>query len=92
MTSPFVTIDTVADYFNVSKSTIRNWVKSGVIPTGTYIRLGNTFRFKLDDIESHLTTSSNVVQIKEEPETIRDLFDEWDEDEDKPTVDPDEDM
>lgn len=43
--SPFVTIENLAQYFCVSVSTIRAWVRQGYIPENTYIKLGNTYRF-----------------------------------------------
>ena len=43
--SPFVTIETLAQYFSVSVSTIRAWVRQGYIPDDTFIKLGNTYRF-----------------------------------------------
>ena len=38
--SPFVTIENLAQYFHVSVSTIRSWVRQGHIPETTYIGLG----------------------------------------------------
>lgn len=43
--SPFVTIENLSQYFCVSVSTIRAWVRQGYIPENTYIKLGNTYRF-----------------------------------------------
>jgi excisionase family DNA binding protein len=53
--SPFVTIENLAQYFHVSVSTIRSWVRQGHIPETTYIGLGNTYRFNRDAVASALT-------------------------------------
>lgn len=61
MATEYVTIRDVASCFNVSVSTIRNWVKAGTIPASTYIKAGETYRFNLGKIEEALlnTSSSN---------------------------------
>lgn len=53
--SPFVTIEQLAQYFRVSVSTIRAWVRQGHIPETTYIGLGNTYRFNRDAVAAALT-------------------------------------
>ena len=58
--TPYVNIGTVADYFQVSVSTIRKWVHSGEIPTNTYIKVGEVYRFRLKDIEAALTAAANT--------------------------------
>jgi len=50
MTGPFVPIEEVAKHFTVSVSTIRAWVRQGHIPKNTYIKVGNTYRFAVDDV------------------------------------------
>lgn len=52
--SPFVTIESLAQYFCVSVSTIRAWVRQGHIPENTYIKLGNTYRFNRAAVEQAL--------------------------------------
>jgi excisionase family DNA binding protein len=52
--SPFVTIESLAQYFCVSVSTIRAWVRQGHIPENTYIKLGNTYRFNREAVEHAL--------------------------------------
>lgn len=52
--SPFVTIESLAQYFCVSVSTIRAWVRQGHIPENTYIKLGNTYRFNRAAVEHAL--------------------------------------
>jgi predicted site-specific integrase-resolvase len=54
MNQEYVAIESVADKFSVSISTVRSWIKKGFIPRDSYIKAGNTYRFKLDEIESSL--------------------------------------
>ena len=46
----YVPIEDVAKYFSVSISTIRAWVRQNQIPKDTYIKIGNTYRFCVDDV------------------------------------------
>ena len=62
MMSEYVTINAVAKKFDVSISTVRVWLRKNYIPRNTYIKVGNTYRFKLDEIEHHFKGNS-------EPET-----------------------
>lgn len=63
--SPFVTIESLAQYFCVSVSTIRAWVRQGHIPENTYIKLGNTYRFNREAVEHALMS----MQKDEDPST-----------------------
>ena len=63
---PFVSINAVAKHFAISKSTIRSWVRTGRIPSDTYFKLGNTYRFRLGAItdallNQELATNEDVV-------------------------------
>lgn len=51
----YVPIEEVAKYFTISVSTIRAWVRQGYIPKHTYIKVGNTYRFRLEAVVEHLT-------------------------------------
>ncbi len=51
---PFVPINKVAEHFSVSISTIRLWVRMGRIPKTSYIKIGNTYRFKLSEVSAAL--------------------------------------
>lgn len=51
----YVPIEDVAKYLTVSVSTVRAWVRQGHIPKTTYIKVGNTYRFRLDAVVEHLT-------------------------------------
>jgi len=55
MNGPFVPIEALAKHFSVSVSTIRAWVRQVHIPKDTYIKVGNTYRFSIDDVSVALT-------------------------------------
>ena len=61
MDSPkYVPIEDVAKYFSVSISTIRAWVRQNQIPKDTYIKIGNTYRFCVDDVANALTKTKDT--------------------------------
>jgi len=53
--TPYVPIEDIAKYLSVSVSTVRAWVRQGYIPKSTYIKVGNTYRFRLSAVVDHLT-------------------------------------
>lgn len=57
-----VPIEDVAKHFTVSISTVRAWVRQGLIPKETYIRIGNTYRFSIPKILEAVTKN-----LTEEP-------------------------
>jgi excisionase family DNA binding protein len=67
--SPFVTIENLAQYFCVSVSTIRAWVRQGHIPENTYIKLGNTYRFNRDAVAEALT-GMRKDDVEQEDNTV----------------------
>lgn len=54
---PLVPIEDMAKHINVSVSTIRNWVRTGVIPAHTYLKFGNVYRFNIPDVVTALTSA-----------------------------------
>jgi excisionase family DNA binding protein len=64
MAATYAPIKEVADYFKVSVSTIRNWIRQGLIPEDTYIKIGETYRFNLGLVENALlrTKTENVME------------------------------
>tara|TARA_R100000654_G_scaffold71407_1_gene102292 strand:+ start:412 stop:666 length:255 start_codon:yes stop_codon:yes gene_type:complete len=63
----YVPIEDVAKYFSVSISTIRAWVRQNQIPKDTYIKVGNTYRFCVDDVADALTkTKDPEEEVREE--------------------------
>lgn len=65
MTEPFVPIEDLAKHFTVSISTVRAWVRQGLIPKETYIKVGNTYRFSVSKVVEALTSAP-----KDEPEKV----------------------
>jgi hypothetical protein len=61
MTTKYATTAELAAHFSVSSATIMAMMKSGEIPSGTYMRLGRVFRFDLEKIEQSLLTRASVV-------------------------------
>jgi excisionase family DNA binding protein len=59
--SKLVQFKEVAEHFDVSVQTVRNWVREKKIP---FIKLGNVYRFRVKDIEESLL-SDNQSQIEE---------------------------
>lgn len=55
MSNPYVPIEELAKHFSVSVSTIRMWVRNKHIPEDTYVNIGNTYRFSIDDVTNALT-------------------------------------
>jgi len=55
MTGKYVPIEDVAKHFSVSISTIRAWVRQKDIPQDTYIKIGSTYRFCVEDVADALT-------------------------------------
>ena len=53
--APFVPIEDVAKHFSVGVATVRAWVRQGLIPAETYIKIGNTYRFCIPMIVAALT-------------------------------------
>jgi len=64
-TNEFVSIEDLARHFTVSVSTARAWVRQGAIPKHTYIKIGKTYRFKLDAVVQALL--GDQTEKKEQP-------------------------
>lgn len=67
MTEPYVPIEEVAKHFTVSISTVRAWVRQGLIPPDTYIKIGNTYRFSIPKIVDAVTPKPKEEPAKVEP-------------------------
>lgn len=59
--TPFVPLNTVAKYFQVSESTVRGWIKQKRIPKNTYIHVGQTYRYNLPAIEEALLEHASPI-------------------------------
>lgn len=69
MSVKYINIDDVAAHFSVSTSTIRIWISKGYIPSDTYIKPGNMYRFNLQAVEAALLKrEKDEVEREPEPE------------------------
>ena len=72
MTQPFVPIEDLAKHFTVSVSTIRAWVRQGLIPKHTFIKVGNTYRFNVSKVVEALTGPAPGTEVEATPATPAD--------------------
>lgn len=57
-----VPIEEVAKHFTVSISTVRTWIRQGLIPRDTYIKIGQTYRFDVPRMmEAMMKTPKNDI-------------------------------
>jgi len=49
MTAQFKTIEELAKNLSVSTSTVRAWTRQGHIPENAYIKIGQTYRYLVDE-------------------------------------------
>lgn len=54
MNDQYVSIDEVAKYYSVSVSTVRSWIRTGKLTANDFLKLGNTYRFKIADVDAAL--------------------------------------
>jgi excisionase family DNA binding protein len=47
-----LTVEQIADEFQVTSQTIRNWIKGGALPA---VRVGHVYRVRRDDLEEMIT-------------------------------------
>lgn len=67
MSSGYVTKKELADHFLVAPTTVEGWIKKGLFPPGTVIKVGRTYRFKLQEVEAHF--QNEALKLAEpEPE------------------------
>lgn len=71
--SEYVSVNEVAKHFNVSTSTVRIWMTSGLIPRASFIRVGRTYRFRLGMIEEFLLNQE--LPTKDDSEEVEEVED-----------------
>tara|TARA_R100001163_G_scaffold50578_1_gene38035 strand:+ start:276 stop:521 length:246 start_codon:yes stop_codon:yes gene_type:complete len=79
--SDFVGIEEVAKHFNVSVSTARAWVRQKEIPENTYVKIGKTYRFKLDAVVEALLQKEIESGVAGD-EAVEEVLENFDADED----------
>tara|TARA_R100001440_G_scaffold10202_2_gene18651 strand:+ start:456 stop:704 length:249 start_codon:yes stop_codon:yes gene_type:complete len=80
--SEFVGIEDVARHFNVSVSTARAWVRQKEIPQNTYVKIGKTYRFKLDAVVQALLQKEIETEGAEDAALVGEILENFDVDED----------
>jgi excisionase family DNA binding protein len=64
MEDKYVDIQKLAEHFMVSVSTVRAWIRKGVLPAESYLKVGSTFRFKLPEVEAALRNYTKTQDNK----------------------------
>lgn len=54
MNAQYVSIEDVAKYYAVSVSTVRTWIRTNKLTPTDFLKLGNTYRFKIADVDAAL--------------------------------------
>lgn len=67
MSSGYCTREELATHFGVSPHTVGGWIRRGVFPMGTIVKMGQTYRFKLKEIEQHFMEQA-IATTPEVPE------------------------
>jgi len=67
MTLRFVPIEDLARTLTVSVTTVRSWVRTGLIPGDTYVKIGNTYRFDKDAIINHFKPQKSAPEPDPSP-------------------------
>lgn len=50
-------LEEIADHLGVSKDTIRNWIKKGVIP---YYRIGKQYKFRISEVDEWVESGKSA--------------------------------
>ena len=89
---PLVPIEDVAKHFAVSVSTIRAWLRQGLIPQDSYVKVGSTYRFSIakmveglmaqqkDDVQPAPVTNTPAPEAEDIPVQLELDFNNPDED------------
>jgi len=62
MTATLVPIEDLARTLTVSVTTVRSWVRTGLIPGDRYVKIGNTYRFDKEAIIDHFRPKKLVTE------------------------------
>ena len=60
MTTELVPIEILSKRLHVSVPLIRVWVRRGVIPKGTYMLEGRTYRFDVEGVIAHMLNNEPI--------------------------------
>ena len=62
--SPFVAIEDLANHLAVSVSTIRGWVRPDHIPSNTYFKINNVYRFDKQAVSDALLKKASPPPVR----------------------------
>jgi len=62
-----VPIEDLARTLTVSITTVRAWVRTGLIPGDLYVKIGNTYRFNKEGIIYHFQPKKAVIEAVPPP-------------------------
>jgi hypothetical protein len=63
----YVPIEELAQHLSLAITTVRSWVRMGVIPKSTYLKIGNTYRFNIAEVVEKLKESSIKADLVPHP-------------------------
>lgn len=58
----YVPIEDLASRLNLKANTIRIWVREGKVPKHTYIKVGKTYRFNVNEVVKALTPKEDAAE------------------------------
>jgi hypothetical protein len=61
---PFVAIEDMANHLAVSVSTIRGWVRQDHIPSNTYFKINNVYRFDKQAVSDALLKKASPPPVR----------------------------
>lgn len=64
MEENYYTVEQIAKHYQVSLSTVRSWMRTGILPQDKYIKIGKTFRFKVSEVDAALRAHNAAKQAK----------------------------
>jgi len=67
--SKYSNVQEVAKFFDISESTVRLWVKKGLIDRSCYVKADTTYRFDIPAIEKYLRGEGSTP-VESHPELI----------------------
>lgn len=59
----YVPIEDLASRLNLKANTIRIWVREGKVPKHTYIKVGKTYRFNVNEVVKALTPKEDELEV-----------------------------
>lgn len=67
MSLQLVPIEDLARTLTVSITTVRAWVRTGLIPGDLYVKIGNTYRFDKEAIINHFKPKKPFIEVVAPP-------------------------